>query len=733
LWFNYCTFGLKIIIMRYILLFSLGLITQLTIAQSLNVERIWKSYEFIAAGAGSYQMLQDGQHYVDFDDQGNIVKGHVEDPTKTPEVLVSNDDLKYNNQPIQVSGFEFNSNEQKVLLITNPTSVYRRSFEAVYYLYDFQTKKLAPLDADHTPQTLAEYSPDGKLVSYIHGNDLFVKELSTGKVKKLTEDGKRKKIINGTTDWVYEEEFAITKAYCWSPDSKLIAFLKFDERQVPEYQMALYGELYPQQYKYKYPKAGELNSKVSLNLLEVDNAKIQEISLDSFEYIPRLNWSSQSNQLVVQTLNRHQNQLNYWLIDANQKQVTINKFFTENSNTYIDVDNNLLILKDGKSIIRTSESSGFNHIYRIEMDGTSTPITSGNWDVIEFLGLDEQKGVIYYSSAEPGAIYKSIYCIDLDGKNKTNLTPELGYNNGEFLNGMKYFILNYSNANTPPVFSLRKANGELVSVLEDNADLLKKMKKENLSEKKFISIATPNAQLNASLILPKNYNPTKKYPVFVNVYGGPGHNEVLDSWDGNDYFFHNLLAQDGYMVLSIDPRGTQFRGADFKKSTYLQLGKLELEDVLDATRAFAKRSDVDANRLGIMGWSYGGFMSSLAMTKGKGLFRVGIAVAPVTNWRFYDNIYTERFMQTPQENADGYDNNSPINFAADLQGKYFLIHGAADDNVHYQNSMEMISALVKANKQFDLFIYPNKNHGIYGGNTRNHLFNMIHDYILDEL
>jgi dipeptidyl-peptidase-4 len=254
-----------------------------------------------------------------------------------------------------------------------------------------------------------------------------------------------------------------------------------------------------------------------------------------------------------------------------------------------------------------------------------------------------------------------------------------------------------------------------------------------LSPKKFLTITTPNAELNASLILPTNYDPSKKYPVFVNVYGGPGHNEVLDSWDGNDYFFHNLLAQEGYMVLSIDPRGTQFRGAAFKKSTYLQLGKLEIQDVLDATRVFAQRPDVDGSRLGIMGWSYGGFMSSLAMTKGNGLFKVGIAVAPVTNWRFYDNIYTERFMRTPQENAKGYDDNSPINFAKDLQGKYFLIHGAADDNVHYQNSMEMISALVKANKQFDLFIYPNKNHGIYGGNTRNHLFNMINDYILDEL
>ncbi len=702
-------------------------------AQSLNVERIWRNYEFTAKGASAYQMLNDGVHFVEWTPSGDLSKGDISDEAAEAEILIAKSALIWQDKPIDVAGFEFNANEQKVLLWTAPKSIYRRSFEAIYFLFDLQTKKLEALDAAHAPQTLAEYSPDGTKVSFIHGNDIFIKDLFTGKVSKLTHDGKRNKIINGTTDWVYEEEFAITKAYCWSPDGKYLSFLKFDEQAVPEFQMAMYGELYPEQYKYKYPKAGEVNSKVTLNLLEVKSAKIQKIDLGNYEYIPRLKWSSQSNQLVVQTMNRHQNELNYWLIDATQKQLTIKKFFTETSDTYVDVDNNLLILQDGKSILRTSEISGFNHIYQLGFDGKTTAITSGSWDVIEFLGVDEVRQTIYYSSAELGAIYKSIYSIKLDGTSKKCLTPEFGYHNADFLNGMQYFIHNFSNANTPPVITLRKASGEFVKVLEDNAVLFSKMTKESISQKKFISIPTSSVTLNASLILPTSYDSTKQYPVFVNVYGGPGHNEVLDSWDGNDYFFHQLLAQHGYMVLSIDPRGTQFRGADFKKSTYLQLGKLEIQDIIDATTVFAQRKDVDPSRLGIMGWSYGGFMSSLAMTKGNGLFKMGIAVAPVTNWRFYDNIYTERFMRTPQENAKGYDDNSPINFAKDLQGKYLLIHGAADDNVHYQNSMEMISALVKANKQFDLFIYPNKNHGIYGGNTRNHLFHMIHNYILDEL
>ena len=711
----------------------IALFLQQAVAQNLTVERIWRKYEFSAKGASAYQMLNDGSHFVEWSEAGDLVKGSLSSETLKTEILISKSALIWEDKQIEVAGFEFNSNEQKVLLWTAPKAIYRRSFEAFYFLYDLNTKKLEALDADHAPQTLAEYSPDGTKVSFIHGNDIFIKDLASGKVSKVTADGKRNKIINGTTDWVYEEEFAITKAYGWSPDSKYLAFLKFDEREVPEFQMAMYGELYPEQYKYKYPKAGEVNSKVTLNMLDVKSAKIQKIDLGAYEYIPRIKWSSQANQLVVQTMNRHQNELNYWLINATQKQVSSKLFFTEKSETYIEIDNNLLILKDGKSILRTSEVSGFNHIYKLGFDGTSAQITTGDSDVIEFLGIDEPSQTIYYASAEPGAIYKSVYSIQINGSNKQNLTPVLGYHNAEFLNGMKYFIHNYSNANTPPVISLRKANGELVKVLEDNTALLDKMNAEKLSQRKFLSIPTPSVILNASLILPTNYDSSKKYPVFVNVYGGPGHNEVLDSWDGNDYFFHNLLAQDGYMVLSIDPRGTQFRGAAFKKSTYLQLGKLEIQDVLEATRVFAQRPDVDASRLGIMGWSYGGFMSSLAMTKGNGLFKMGIAVAPVTNWRFYDNIYTERFMRTPQENAKGYDDNSPINFAKDLQGKYFLIHGAADDNVHYQNSMEMISALVKANKQFDLFIYPNKNHGIYGGNTRNHLFNMIHDYILDEL
>jgi dipeptidyl-peptidase-4 len=602
----------------------------------------------------------------------------------------------------------------------------------VYYLFDIKTKKLSLLDDQHQPQTLAEYSPDGKKVSYIHKNDLYIKDIASGKVTQLTTDGKRNKIINGTTDWVYEEEFGITKAYGWSPDSKHIAFLRFDEKEVKEFTMMYFEELYPEKYTFKYPKAGEANSKVSAHLVNTANGKITTINLGEYEYIPRLQWSGTKNQLVIQTLNRHQNALKYHLIDLTGKKMSQKVFFEETSKTYVEIDDNLLILKDGNTIVRTSEADGFNRIYKLSFDGTNTKITNGG-DVIEFYGIDEANGKIYYAEAGKGAIYKGIYRIGMDGTGKEAISSEDGNNSAEFTQGMKYFVKTWSDANTPPVYTLCSNDGKTVRVLEDNAALNKKLSAYSLGKKEFILLDANGVKLNASILKPANFDPSKKYPVYMNIYGGPGHNEVTDSWDGNDYMYHQLLSEKGYIIVSVDPRGTMYRGTEFKKSTYLQLGKLETEDIINSAKTLQALSYVDPNRIGIMGWSYGGFMSSLAITKGADVFKMAIAVAPVTSWRYYDNIYTERFMRTPQENASGYDENSPINFVKQLKGKYLLIHGSADDNVHYQNTMEMINALVKADKQFDLFIYPNKNHGIYGGNTRNHLFNMMLNYTLNNL
>lgn len=703
-------------------------ITSLSWAQNITVEDIWKNYSFFGSSVEGFRSMQDGNYFSKITD-GAVTKHSFTDPEGSGEVLIPASALS----SISMDDYEFNSDETKVLITTNTRSIYRRSYSAVYYLYDLETKELQPLDNTRTPQTLAEYSPNGKKVSFIYQNDLYVRDIASGTVKRLTKDGKRNEIINGTTDWVYEEEFALTKAYGWSPDSKYISFLKFNEKEVREFTMTYFRALYPNLYTFKYPKAGEENSCVTAYMIAANGGKAKMIDLGNYEYIPRMKWSSSANQLVIQTMNRHQSSLKYHLIDMTSKKMKVSEFFEETSDTYIDVDDNLLILKDGKSILRTSESNGYNHLYVLGFDGKSKQITSGNWDVIEFLGIDQESNTVYYSSAEKGAIHKGIYKIGIDGSNKTSISSEEGHNDAEFSNGMKYFIKTYSNANTPPVFSLCDNTGKEISVLENNMHLNETLSNYTISKKEFVKFKGHSEELNGWMIKPADFDPSKKYPVYINIYCGPGHNTVSDSWDGSGYAYHQLLAQRGYIVVSVDPRGTMYRGADFKKSTYLELGKLETEDLIAVAKELQTYDYVAADRIGIMGWSYGGFMTSLAMTKGADYFKMGIAVAPVTNWRYYDNIYTERFMRTPIENENGYDQNSPINFVDQLKGKYLLIHGSGDDNVHYQNTMEMINALVAANKQFDLFVYPNKNHGIYGGNTRNHLYNMMLDYTLKNL
>ena len=718
--------------MKYFLtLVSLLFIVQFIDSQELSVEKIWKNYEFRAKGIDGFRSMKDGEYYTQVIDN-SLYKFKINDSTDQGELLVKKDKLIIQGKELSFDDYFFNEDETKILFTAETEPIYRRSFTAVYYLFDLKTNVLSALDLEHQPQTLAEYSPDGNLVSYIYKNDLFIKNIQTGKVTKLTKGGKKNKVIYGTTDWVYEEEFAITKAYEWSADSKMIAYLRFDEQEVKEFNLAFYNDLYPTQYKYKYPKAGEDNSKVTAHVVQVKNAKTVDLNLGEYEYIPRLSWSKAANHLVLQTLNRHQNQLKYHLVDfTNKGKHTV--FFEEKSDTYVDVDNNLLILKDGKSILRTSEANGFNHIYQLGFDGSSKQITKGNWDVIEFLGIDGDDKNIYYSAAEKSAVVKSIFKIQMDGTSKQLISPEMGYSEAEFTNGMNYFVLTHSTANTPPIYSLRKNDGTLLKVLEDNQELVEKIAAYKPVTREFVTFNSNGTELNGWLIKPKNFDSNKKYPVYMTVYGGPGHNEVIDAWDGMDYMYYQLLAENGYIVACVDPRGTMFRGAKFKKSTYLQLGKLEIEDVINSAKELQKMPFVDASRIGIMGWSYGGFMASLAITKGADVFKMAIAVAPVTNWRYYDNIYTERFMRTPKENEAGYDDNSPINHVKNIKGKYFLIHGSTDDNVHYQNAMEMINAMVKANKQFDMFIYPNRNHGIYGGNTRNHLFNMMFEYTLKNL
>lgn len=707
-------------------------------SEELSVKKIWKEYQFYPKRIIGFRSMNDGEHYTRFEDKGgekSIVRHSFKNINDDGEIILDGKNLTYNGKKLSVDSYQFNEDETKVLLLVNRIQKYRRSFYATYYLYDLKTNKLEPLDEQHEPQTLASYSPDGKKVAYIYANNLYVKNLSTGKIEAITTDGKKNAIINGTTDWVYEEEFAITKAYDWSPNSQYIAYLRFDESKVKDYTMMYYlkNNPYPQPYTFKYPKAGEDNSKVTFHVMDLKSKKSTPINLGDYEYIPRLQFSKVENKVMALTLNRHQDHIKYHWIDVSKKKMKDHIVYEESDKDYLSIDDNLYFLKDGKHFIRTSEKDGYNHIYLIGIDGSVQQITHGKWDVIDFKGINEKKGIVYYTSAEDGPQYQMLYSIHLDGTHKKEISKKLGINDPTFSKGMKYFVNEWSNINTPPVYSLNMPNGKLIKVMEDNASLKKKLKAYNFQPKHFITVQGATLPLNAWILYPPHFDSTKHYPVYFNIYGGPGNNTVLDSYDGGNGAYHQLLAQHGYIVISVDPRGTMFRGAKFKRLTYLQLGKLETQDFVAVAHDLAKKRYVDSSRIGIMGWSYGGFMTLNCMTQGAPTFKMGIAVAPVSNWRYYDNIYTERFMRTPQENAAGYDDNSPINHADELQGKLLIIHGTGDDNVHLQNTIMMVNQLIAANKDFSTFFYPNRNHGIYGGNTRNHLYRMMFNFTLKNL
>ena len=630
----------------------------------------------------------------------------------------------------RINSYSLSNDDRLMLLATEIESIYRYSKKAIYYVFNIQNNKIKKLSDNKV--RYPTFSPDGTKIAFVFENNLYIKDITNGKENQITFDGKKNNIINGASDWVYEEEFKLVRGFEWSGDSRTIAFYKFDESHVKEFSMDKFnGNLYPTQEVFKYPKAGEANSTVSVYLYNIDDEEKKLIyTEEDYEYIPRIKWSNDPNILTMIGLNRHQNKLDFIVVDS--KDGSNKVLFTEEDKYYIDINDNLTFLPNN-FFIWTSEKKGYNHIYLKGLDGSEEQITSGSWEVTSFYGLDSDKMEIFFSSTEDGSINRSIYCLDLDSGKRKKLSTQTGTNSAKFSNGLKYYINTYSNANIPPIFTLHKADGSLIKTIEDNTEFQNKLEEYNISEKEFITIYTDNADLNAWIIKPPNFDDNKKYPLFMFLYGGPGSQKVLNRYEGNNFYWYQMLAQKGYVIACVDNRGTGGKGAEFKKMTYKELGKYETIDQIDAAKYFGSLNYIDEKRIGIQGWSYGGYMSSLAITKGADVFSLAVAIAPVTNWRYYDNIYTERYMQTPQENPSGYDENSPINHVEKLKGKYLLIHGTADDNVHVQNTYEMSSALVRANKQFDLFVYPDKNHGIYGKNTRYHLYKKITNFILDNL
>jgi len=696
--------------------------------KNITLDDLWKNYSFFPKNYNSLNSMNNGEHYVSLENSElgqelNIYK--YKDGEKVRTLFKSDEfDLK------RITNYSFSNDEKKLLLETQTEKIYRYSSKSIYYVYNIFTDKLKKISNDKL--MFATFSPAGNKIAYVLDNNIYIHETNSGRTKQVTFDGQKNQIINGASDWVYEEEFGLVRSFEWAPDGEHIAYYKFDETNVKEFSMDLFkGGLYPTQEVFKYPKAGEENSVVRIYFYNLKEDKSTFIYTEKdYEYIPRIKWTKNSNILALYGMNRHQNELDFVLADATSN--TNKVLFTEKDNYYIDIHDNLTFLPDD-NFIWTSEKDGFNHIYIKGLDGSEQQITKGNWEVTSFDGVDSDKMELYYRSTEEGSINRTLYVHNLFTGKKRKLSTQIGDNSIKFSDNFKYYLNSYSNANTAPYYTLHKSNGEQLKVLEDNTEFNDKMKEFNLSKKEIFSIKTEEAELNAWMIKPPNFDSNKKYPLFMFLYGGPGSQQVKNSFGWTNYYWYQMLAQNGYIVACVDNRGTGGKGSEFKKMTYKELGKYELIDQINAAKYFGNLDYIDSKRIGIQGWSYGGYMSSLAITKGSDVFSLAIAVAPVTNWRYYDNIYTERYMQTPQENANGYDENSPINHVDKLKGDYLLIHGSADDNVHVQNSMEMISALVKANKKFDLFIYPDKNHGIYGGNTRLHLYQKMTDFILKNL
>ncbi|SMO76643.1 dipeptidyl-peptidase-4 [Saccharicrinis carchari] len=724
------------------ILLLVGLLLPLTLSaqnKTITLEELntRKSLALRAKSVSGLESMNDGIHYTTIENNASQIVKYAYATGKQVGVLI--DLNKIEDCPVKnIQGYALNNDESKILLYNNRVSVYRRSFKADYYVYDLKNKEINPL-FEGGKQQVATFSPNGEMVAFVKDNNIYISNLKFGTVAPITSDGEKNKILNGIPDWVYEEEFSYNQAMEWSPNSKELAYVRFDESEVKEFSFPLYQAsyptnkeyaLYPGEYKFKYPKAGEANSKVSVRVFNIKNRTTKTMNIKGEEgyYIPRIRWTHDEGMLGILRMNRLQNQFD--LLIANTASTLTKNIFTDRNEYFVEetVLDNLTFLNDGKHFIYVGEMDGYSHIYLYTMAGLQVrQITSGKWDVLEFYGYDTQKKMLYYQAAKHAPMQREVYAVNLNGKKSYKLSEKVGFNEAEFSSNFKYFINYYQNSTTPKQVTLHNQSGKLIRTLENNAQLKATLKEYRLSPKEFFTFKTSEGiELNGWMIKPLDFDPNKKYPVLMTQYSGPNSQQVLDKWGIG---WEQYLAAQGYLVACVDPRGTGARGEEFRKCTYMQLGKLESDDQIEAAKYLGSLNYCDKERIAIWGWSYGGFMSSSCLSKGKGIFKVGIAVAPVTNWRYYDTVYTERYMRRPQENAKGYDENSPINMTDNLSGRLLLIHGTADDNVHFQNTLEYVDQLVQSGKQFDMFVYPNRNHSIFGGNTRMHLYQMMSDYL----
>ena len=690
--------------------------------KKITAEDIWQKGTFRIKGVPGFNFLNGGKHYSA--NMGNVIAKF--DLTTGKQVgTIFESKTRFDD-------YAFSADESKILFATESEQIYRRSSKGYYNVWDGKTAQ--PLTAT-SKQSNPTFNSQASHVAFTSDNNLYIKNLDKNKIIQVTKDGAKNRVINGFCDWVYEEEFSFTKAFEWSPDGSKIAFLRFDETAVPEFSMEYFkNEVYPEPYKFKYPKVGEKNSIVTVWIYDVKKSKTRQVQTGAGEYFPRLKWTPE-NQLVVFKLNRLQNELDFLLANAKTGKTTL--LMKETRPTFVDVEMNddMTFLKDG-SFIKSSEQDGWNQIYHYGKDGKIIKqLTKGDYDVRKIYGVDEVRGEVLYQASKETPMRKGVYAVKIDGSGDRFLSGGRGVNDAEWSSTYDYYVLTNSKVNEPPSYAvIENGTGKVVRMIEENTVIRRQQFEYEVGSTEFFKFTTTEGvELNGWMMRPQGFDSTKHYPVFMTQYSGPGSQQVVDQWMGNNYWWYQMLVQKGYLVVCVDPRGTGGRGEAFRKITYKQLGHYETIDQIEAAKWLAKQPYVDAKRIGIYGWSYGGYMSSLCILKGNDVFKTAIAVAPVTNWKWYDSVYTERYMQTEKENAEGYKNNSPVNFADRLKGNYLLIHGMADDNVHFQNSVEMANALIDANKQFDTYFYPNRNHGIYGGMARVHLYNKMTNFLLEKL
>lgn len=681
---------------------------------------------------GEMRSLPDGEHYTAMNDERSMI---VKYAYRTGEAV----DTLFNAATARECGFktfdgyEISSTGHHILVWRDVEPIYRRSFRAAVFDYDVRRNYVKPVTDSQEKVMIPTFSPDGRMCAFVKDNNIWIRKFDYDTEIQVTKDGTANRILNGITDWVYEEEFAVTNLLAWSPDSEYLTFVRSDESEVPEYSMQVYGDgLYPSYYNFKYPKAGERNSTVSVHAYNVqtrDTRKL-DVPMDADGYIPRIEFTKNPSQLAVMTLNRNQNIFNMYYV--NPKSGVSRLILREENNCYVDSEwlNSIQFGNNGFTYV--SEQDGYAHVYLYSLTGVlQRQLTSGNWDVTRLIGYDEASKTLYYESAEESPLRRSVYKVDAKG-NKTKLSTETGTNSASFSANYAYFVNRYSNANTPMRITVNETRTKKVlRTLQDNGALKERLAAYRFSPKEFLTVTTASGfELNAWMVKPADFDESKKYPVMMTQYSGPNSQQVLDSYS---FGWEQYLAAHGIIVVCVDGRGTGARGEAFRKCTYLRMGEKESQDQVEAAQALAKLPYIDGKRMAIWGWSFGGYNTLMALSVGHGTFKVGIAVAPPTDWKYYDTVYTERYMRTPQENFEGYAATSPLRKAKDLEGKLLLIHGTADDNVHFMQSMEYAEALVQAGKQFDMHVYKDRNHGISGGNTRYHLYTKMSDYLFQNL